>query len=140
MNQPSAEKVLFCHFSNYFDAHLCTSILKEHAIPYFIKNEAFGTLLPNVISIEVWILMHDRNRVVKIFENIEAINAATAEQPGFDQEWEHLSADNRICIHCGSKNTRIFEEDKDYSILHKLFNFKKSTQVKWFCFHCRNKF
>lgn len=133
-------KILYKQFSNYFEAHLFTSILEEYNILYQIKNEAFGTLLPNVIAIEVWVFEQDLIKIEEILLQIQSEVTNAAERPGFEEEWENLSEKNRLCVHCGSKNTRIFEGDEEYSLFHKFFKLKTSHKAQWFCFHCRNKF
>src|SRR5690606_25117887 len=74
---------------------------------------------------------------------MEANAAAEQETPGFiDEDTSQLNPDNRICIHCGSKNTRQENFDKVPAFLSWILVgfpiFFKSR--KWHCFHCGEKF
>jgi len=72
-------------------------------------------------------------------ENIKA----QRETPGFwDQDTAQLDPRNRICIHCGSKNTRRREDPKDSPLLSWLFSglHIHFESEEWHCFHCGSDF
>jgi len=133
--------IFYRRFPTYFDTHVFVQHLDSKDIPYIIKNEAIGTLMPQVFGgVEIWILSKDQEEVEELINHLEETNEAMADTLGFEDDVSEFDPGNRVCIHCGSKNTRIFEKEEDYSLFHKMFKKKSSVQTKWYCFHCRQKF
>jgi|SRR5690606_40730117 len=132
-------------FDNYVSAHVVKSMLESREIPSFLKDENTVTAWSNAIGGGIKLMVPEA-----LFEQAEALleeGEALAEQeratPGFwDEDTSQLDPSNRICIHCGSKNTRRKEDEKDAPFLKWLLG-KYSRSLRsdtWHCFHCGEDF
>lgn len=129
---------------NYVSANIIRLKLEAHGLHCFLNNENITTLYGGAFT--------------KIILRVPEEELATAEKILLDDEidaaleqstlgfWENdtaqLDPDNRVCIYCGSKNTRRVEDKKDSFILSWLFDRLKINyqSEKWHCFHCGKTF
>lgn len=116
---------LYIRHSNYFEANVFIQHLELNEIPYLVKNEAINTLMPNVFGgIEIWIPKEYFEFLDNILLQIEKEQEELAKDKNFKEDISELNPNNRICVNCNSKNTRIYEKENNI----------------WHCFHCGNKF
>lgn len=133
-------------FDNYITAHIYKSRLEAEGIVCFLKDENTVTmhwLWSNAIGgIKLQVLETEKEKAEQLLQEEEEEIKKAQETPGFwEENTKHLNPDNKICIHCGSKNTRQMEYEKIPSIWMWLFFgfpllFKSK---KWHCFHCGKK-
>jgi len=135
-------------FDNYVTAHIIKARLETEGIEVFLIDENTVTMqwqISHAIGgIKLKVAEPDAVRALYILETTEREAIAESETPGFwdEEDVEQLNPDNRICIHCGSQNTRKDDYNKKPVILSWLLLgfplFFKSD--KWHCFHCGKKF
>ncbi len=139
-----AQLITLRTFDNYVTAHIVKAKLENEGIACVLRDE-------NTIVMQ-W---HIANAIGGIKLQVAACDYATAEHVlavteqealaeqgtiGFwdEEDIDQLDPNNRICIHCGSKNTRKGDLRKRPAMLSWLLLgfplFFKSD--KWHCFHC----
>jgi hypothetical protein len=135
-------------FDNYVSAHIVKGKLETDGITCVLKDEnvvtmqwhlgiALGGIKLQVLEAEV----EDANFILETLEEearLEQDNVIEADE----EDEEQLNPDNKVCTHCGSKNTRKDDYSKTPAMLSWLLLgfplFFKSD--KWHCFHCGAKF
>ena len=134
-------------FDNYVTAHIVKAQLEAEGIVCHLKDE--NTIVmqwtwANALGgIKLQVLEGQKEKAEHILQTNDAAVLGEQETPGFwDEDTEQLDPNNKICIHCGSKNTRKDDYDKKPAIISWLFLgfpllFKSE---KWHCFHCGAKF
>lgn len=133
-------------FDNYIEANIVENVLNEEGIETRMQDENTVTanwLWSNAIGgIKLQIKVEDETVAEDILNRLAEQNAKEQETIGFYESTEGLDAQNRICIHCGSKNTKQVLLDKKWSLGSILaFGFPIFFQSKkWHCFHCGKKF
>jgi hypothetical protein len=135
-------------FDNYVTAHIIKAKLETEGIEAVLIDENTVTMqwhIANAIGgIKLKVAESDIEHALHILETTEQEAIADSQTPGFwdEEDIDQLNPDNRICIHCGSQNTRKDDYDKKPAILSWLLLgfplFFKSD--KWHCFHCGKKF
>ncbi len=133
-------------FDNYIEANIVENVLNEEGIETLMQDENTVTanwLWSNAIGgIKLQIKEEDIAAAKDILEQLSNQNTSERETVGFYENTEGLDENNRICVYCGSKNTKQETYDKQWtlgSILALGFPiFFKSK--KWYCFHCGKKF
>lgn len=133
-------------FDNYITAHIVKSRLEADGIICSLRDEhtiimqwAWANALG---GIKLQVQEKQKEEAEYILQQIEEQAEQEQETPGFWEDTEQLNPDNRMCIHCGSKNTRMLEYDKKPAILcWLLLGFPLLFRSnKWHCFHCGHKF
>ena len=135
-------------FDNYVTAHIIKAKLETEGIRCVLIDENTVTMqwhIANAIGgIKLKVANADVAHANHILEVTEKEAYAESQTVGFwdDEDIDQLDPNNRICIHCGSQNTRKDDYDKRPAILSWLLLgfplFFKSD--KWHCFHCGSKF
>lgn len=131
-------------FDNYITANIIKSKLESEGIFCFLKDQNITTMYGAAFTqIILQVPAEDQEKALSILLESEKEMAEAQDQPGFwEEDTEQLDPDNRICVHCGSKNTRRMEDKKDSFILSWLFNRLKMKfqSESWHCFHCGENF
>src|SRR5690606_16863295 len=103
--------VTVCAYDNYITAHIVKARLEAEGIRVALKDE--NTIIMQWVwsnalgGIKLQVLERDKEKATAILKQIDDEAAAEQDTPGFwEEETEQFASDNRICIHCGSKNTR----------------------------------
>lgn len=134
-------------FDDYISANIFKDRLEYEGIYCFIKDEQ--TLTMNWLwsqalgGIKLQVRQEDVEKAVAILEVDEANYELQQEQPAYD---EHLSGqldpNNKVCIYCGSHNTKQtgYEKGIAYSALLVLGFPVGVKSDKWHCFHCGKDF
>lgn len=132
---------LYRKYPDYFQANVFIQHLIGNDIPYTVKHEALNTIMPNVFGgIEIWIPESYFEELDTYLEDLERVKEEESQASDWsDAIEEEFDKGNKICVHCGSMNTKIYEEDP-YSLWHKFVHRKKSEKEVWHCFHCGKKF
>jgi hypothetical protein len=135
-------------FDNYVTAHIVKTKLENEGIKCVLADENTVTLqwhISNAIGgIKLKVTAADVMQANHILELTEKEALADSQTVGFwdEEDIDQLDPNNRICIHCGSKNTRKDDYHKRPAMLTWLLLgfplFFKSN--KWHCFHCGEKF
>jgi len=135
-------------FDNYVTAHIVKSKLEAEGIHCVLKDENTITLqwhIGNAIGgIKLQVPADQVHIADHILQETEQEAQQQSETIGFwdDEDMDQLDPNNRICIHCGSRNTRKEDYSKKPTMLTWLLLgfplFFKSD--KWHCFHCGAKF
>lgn len=135
-------------FDNYVTAHIVKTKLEGEGIRCVLIDENTVTIqwhIANAIGgIKLKVSIKDVEHANHILEVTEKEAIAESQTVGFwdDEDIDQLDPNNRICIHCGSQNTRKDDYNKKPAILSWLLLgfplFFKSD--KWHCFHCGEKF
>ena len=143
-----ADLITLRTFDNYVTAHIVKAKLETEGIKCVLIDENTVTIQWHIASaiggIKLKVAYVDVVHANHILEVTEQEAYAESQTPGFwdEEDMEQLNPDNRICIHCGSKNTRKDDFDKKPAFISWLFLgfplFFKSE--KWHCFHCGEKF
>jgi len=128
-------------FDNYIVAHVVKAKLESAGIPCFLKDENTVIAWSSAVGrIQLLVPVESRARAEEILERDAEEILRQQETPGFwDEDTEQLDPGNRICIYCGSKNTRRKEDEKDAPFLTWLLSkvsSRKFRSEKWHCFHC----
>lgn len=131
-------------FDNYITANIVKSKLESEGIYCFLKDEnitmMYGAAFTKII---LQVPASEQERAYAILLELEKELENEQAQPGFwEDDTEQLNPDNRICVYCGSKNTRRNEDKKDSFLLSWLFDRMKMKyqSEKWHCFHCGKNF
>lgn len=134
-------------FDNYVTAHIIKSRLEVEGVFCVLKDEntiTMNWLWSNALGgIKLQVKSSDFLRAEQILQDQETLFKENKDSPGFwEEDTEQLNPDNRICIYCGSKNTRKIEYEKRPAFLMVLLlGFPLLFQSKkWHCFHCGKKF
>lgn len=134
-------------YDNYITAHILKARLEEEGIPCFLKDEHTVVMqwhLSRALGgIKLQVRGEDLDRAKAYVKEWEAEALAEQETPGFwETDTEQLDPNNRICIHCGSKNTRSIDFDKKPAFISwLLLGFPIGVKSnKWHCFHCGKEF
>lgn len=135
-------------FDNYVTAHIVRAKLETEGIQSVLIDENTVTIqwhIANAIGgIKLKVNEKDVSFANHILETTEQEAHAESQTVGFwdEEDIDQLDPNNRICIHCGSQNTRKDDYDKKPAIISWLLLgfplFFKSE--KWHCFHCGAKF
>ncbi len=135
-------------FDNYVTAHIVKTTLEGEGIRCVLIDENTVTMqwhIANAIGgIKLKVAAKDVAHAHHILETTEKEALAESQTIGFwdDEDIDQLDPNNRICIHCGSQNTRKDDYSKRPAMLSWLLLgfplFFKSD--KWHCFHCGEKF
>ena len=135
-------------FDNYVTAHIIKAKLETEGIRCVLMDENTVTMQWHMAmaigGIKLKVANADVARANHILETTEKEAYAESQTVGFwdDEDIDQLDPNNRICIHCGSQNTRKDDYDKRPAMLSWLLLgfplFFKSD--KWHCFHCGAKF
>lgn len=139
-----AELVTLRTFDNYVTAHIVKARLEAEGIACVLKDENTVVMqwhISNAIGgIKLQVARCDVATAEHILQVTEQETRARQSTVGFwdEEDMDQLDPNNRICIHCGSKNTRKEDYNKKPAFLSWLLLgfplFFKSD--KWHCFHC----
>lgn len=131
-------------FDNYITANIVKSKLESEGIYCFLKDQNITTMYGAAFTkIVLQVPADAEQKANSILLELEKEMAEEQAQHGFwEEDTEQLDPDNRVCVHCGSKNTRRIEDDKDSIPLSWLFKKLKIKfqSEKWHCFHCGEDF
>ncbi len=143
-----AELITLRTFDNYVTAHIVKAKLETEGIACVLIDEHTVTMqwhIANAIGgIKLQVPENELEQAEHILQVTEQEAEAEKETDGFydEEDIDQLDPNNRICIHCGSKNTRKLDFQKKPAALSWLFLgfplFFRSD--KWHCFHCGNDF
>lgn len=142
------ELVTLRTFDNYVTAHIVKSRLEAEGVMCVLQDEhtiAMQWHIAHAIGgIKLQVPAAALDTALHILEVTEQEALAEQGTIGFwdEEDIDQLDPNNRICIHCGSKNTRKEDYSKRPAFLSWLLLgfplFFKSD--KWHCFHCGSKF
>lgn len=136
-------------YDNYVLAHIVKQRLEAEGILCMLKDEETVTmnwLLSNAIGgIKLLVHSNQLEEARTILNSIEWEANEDAEVPAFATSQEQdpaLDPNNRICVHCGSKNTKKLDFQKRPAFLSiLLLGFPLMFRSeKWHCFHCGKEF
>lgn len=135
-------------FDTYLPAQILKGRLESEGIPCHLKDEQSVTMYwfwSNALGgVKVQVFEADKERAEEVIRNTVLLNEAEQTRPGFwdEDDIEQLDPGNRICIHCGSKNTRRHGYRKRSAFLSiLLLGFPLMFRSdKWHCFHCGEDF
>jgi hypothetical protein len=134
-------------FDNYVTAHIVKSRLESEGIPAFLVNEhtiAMQWVWANALGgIQLQVAEQDFAKAGAILDQIELDAAQEQETPGFtDEDTEQLDPGNKLCIYCGSRNTKKQDyEKKPVFLSWLLLGFPLLFRSeRWHCFHCGKSF
>lgn len=135
-------------FDTYISAQILKARLEAEGIKCFLKDEQSVTMYwfwSNALGgVKLQVFDYDKQYAEKIITTIEQEALLHSETPGFwdEEDVEQLHPDNKICIHCGSRNTRQNEYSKrSAAISILLLGFPLLFKShKWHCFHCGEDF
>lgn len=128
-------------FDNYIHANIVKSRLEAEGVFCFLKDENSAVMQWSIAvgGIKLQVDIQDKLLAEALLEQIDEEAGVEVETLGFwEEDTEQLNPDNKICIHCGSKNTRQEGFDKIHQILQSVF--MDSRPAQWHCFHCGSKF
>jgi hypothetical protein len=128
-------------FDNYIAANIVKARLEAEDVYCYLKDEN-SAIIQNPIAVGGIKLQVDVTNQLLAEALLEQIDEEADEEVGtvgFDEEdTDQLDPDNKICIQCGSKNTRQEGFNKIHEVLQSLF--MDSRPKQWHCFHCGAKF
>lgn len=136
-------------FDNYVSAHIVKSRLEAEGILCALKDEQTVTMYwfwANALGgIKLMVPAGQLLQARHILDLIEKEATVAAGTPGFDMDDEDeaaLDPANKICPHCGSRNTRKQDYNKVPAFLSiLLLGFPLMFRSdKWHCFHCSSQF
>lgn len=131
-------------YDNYFLANIIKSKLENNGILCFLKNENITTLYGAAFSqIIIQVPLQQQELAREILEQQEKEQEEEQQTIGFwEDDLSELNPQNKICVFCGSKNTRRKEDNKDFVLLTWLFKKMKMNYQSdvWHCFHCGKEF
>lgn len=139
-----SELITIKSFETYIPARILQSRLEAEGIPCSLKDEQTVTMYwfwSNAVGgVKLQVFEKDKERAEQVIRELEDAAQEESATPGFwdDEALEQLDPANRICIHCGSKNTRKNDYQKKaaaWSILLLGFPLLFRSE-KWHCFHC----
>lgn len=134
-------------YDNYITAHIVKAHLEAEGIRCYLKDEntiVMQWVWSNALGgIKLQVAQEDKEQAETLLADTEQAAAQERETPGFwEEDTEQLDRNNRICIHCGSRNTSKQEFNKRPIFLSWLllgFPLLFGSQ-KWHCFHCGKDF
>jgi len=131
-------------FDNYITANIIKSRLESEGIYCFLKDQnitlMYGAAFTKIV---LQVPLQDQEKAQALLLETEKEMAEQQAKPGFwEDDTEQLNPENKICVHCGSKNTRRVEDKKDSFLLSWLFDRLKMNYQsdRWHCFHCAEDF
>lgn len=134
-------------FDNYLTANIVKSRLENRGIQAEIKDEQTVTmnwLWNNALGgMKLQVLEKDVERALQIMEQdekeFEEQHTATAYP---EEDTTALDPNNKVCPHCGSKNTKEITFNKNWAYTAMLFlGFPIAVKSnKWHCFRCLKDF
>lgn len=134
-------------FDNYIHAHIVKGRLEEEGIQVFIKDEQTVTLYwiySNAIGgIKLQVLQEDEAKALALLAAMDEEYEQDTDQAAYQNEdRSQLDPNNKICIYCGSKNTKAEQYDKKWAYSIMLFlGFPLAVKSeKWHCFNCAKNF
>lgn len=143
-----AELITLRTFDNYVTAHIVKARLEAEGITCVLRDENTIVMqwhIANAIGgIKLQVAACDYATARHVLEVTEQEALAQQGTIGFwdEEDIDQLDPNNKICIHCGSKNTRKEDFSKRPAMLSWLLLgfplFFKSD--KWHCFHCSADF
>lgn len=142
-----ADLITLRSYDNYITANIVKSKLEAEGVLCVLKDEhtvAMQWVWSHAIGgIKLQVAEQDEEKALHILETTEEEARLESETPGFwDEDTEQLDPNNKICIHCGSKNTRKVDFNKGPTFLSwLLLGFPLLFRSdKWHCFHCGEEF
>lgn len=131
-------------YNNYVTANIIKSKLESEGIFCFLKDQNITTMYGAAFTqIIVQVPVDQQEKAIAFLIETEKEMEEAQNQPGFwEEDTDQLNPDNRVCVHCGSKNTRRIEDDKDSFLLSWIFKKLKMRfqSESWHCFHCGKNF
>ena len=131
-------------FNDYITAYVVRATLEDNGITCFLKDENVATVWGSAVcNIKLQVPENEKEKAEALLTYSDEKARAQRATPGFlDEDTEQLDPGNRVCIHCGSKNTRRLEDKKDSPFLSWLFSGLSISfeSDKWHCFHCGGNF
>lgn len=135
-------------FDTYLPAQILKGRLESEGIPCHLKDEQSVTMYwfwsGALGGVKVQVLETDRDSAEALIRSTELQHEAEQATPGFwdDDDIDQLDPGNRICIHCGSRNTRRHDYKKRRAFLSiLLLGFPLMFRSdRWHCFHCGEDF
>lgn len=139
----SQNSVVLRTFDNYITAEIIKGRLAEDGIMASIKDEHTVTMnwmwSQALGGIKLLVDANEYERANELLTSYEEAFEAKQDAPAYDEPYdEQLDPNNRVCIHCGSKNTKLQTINKTWAYSTLLFlGFPiKVKEDKWHCFHC----
>lgn len=134
-------------YDNYMTAHIVKARLANRGVEAFIKDEQTLTmnwLWNNALGgMKLQVKEEDATLALKILEEDEKEFEEQIQSDAYTGEDKSVfDPGNRICIHCGSKNTKRISYNKSWAYTAMLFlGFPIAVRSdKWHCFHCTKDF
>ncbi len=140
------ERIILRTFDNYVTAHIVKSRLEAEGIFCTLRDEhtiVMQWTWANALGgIKLEVPSDQQEKAEEILMQIEEDVNEEQSTTGFEEDIDQLDPNNRICIHCGSKNTRSVEYNKRAAALSWiLLGIPLLLKTdKWHCFHCGSKF
>lgn len=128
-------------FDNYITANIVKARLEAEDVYCYLKDENSAILQCAIAvgGIKLQVDIENKLLAEALLEQIEAEADVEVTTVGFwEEDTEQLDPDNKICIQCGSKNTRQEGFNKIHEVLQSIF--MDSRPKQWHCFHCGAKF
>jgi len=128
-------------FDNYINANIAKARLEAEDVFCYLKDEHSAVLQCAIAvgGIKLQVDIENKLLAEALLEQIDEEANAGVDTVGFwEEDTEQLDPGNKICIQCGSKNTRQEGFHKIYAVLESLF--MDSRPKQWHCFHCGAKF
>lgn len=136
---------LFRKFDNFVEAHIVKSKLESQGIHCLLMDDnTFSAWGGAVGKIQMLLPETEHKAAAEILISDEiALEEERAAVGFWEDEDDQLDPSNRICVFCGSKNTRRKEDEKDAPFLSWLlskFSNQSLNSDEWHCFHCGKDF
>lgn len=127
-------------FDNYITANIVKLRLEAEDVFCYLKDENSAVMQCAIAVGGIKLQVDIQNKLLAeaLLEQIDEEADTEIETVGFWEDTEQLDPGNRICIQCGSKNTRQEGFSKIHEVLESLFMDSRPRQ--WHCFHCGSKF
>lgn len=139
--------VTIAQYTDYLSAHILKSRLEDEGIHCVLKDEHTVTMnwmWSNALGgIKVLVLEKDAELATQIMTADKEALAKQQDTDAFlDEDISPLDPQNRICIYCGSKNTKKLTINKTWAYTAMLFlGFPiKVNKEQCHCFHCGKTF
>ncbi len=135
-------------YETYIAAQIVKGRLEDDGIECFLKDEESVTmywLWSNALGgVKLQVKQEDETLAKNKIEIWEQEATEDSDTPAYweDNDDEQLNPNNRVCIHCGSKNTHKIGYSKPsaaFTILLLGFPLLFRSN-KWHCFHCGEDF
>jgi hypothetical protein len=139
-----AELITLRTFDNYVTAHIVKARLEAEGIACVLRDEhtiAIQSYMANAIGgIKLQVHRRDYATAEHVLQVTEREALAEQATIGFwdEEDIDQLDPNNKICMQCGSKNTRKEDYSKRPAVLRWLAGSFPSLfkSDKWHCFHC----